>query len=101
MKEDYSYAEAKGREFEGRIRELESKLSDSVPRTELDAAKAEAEGRMRELQASLSESKSEADALKGKVAGFESRVAQAEWELEALNHDSFDFSKFAISRSRG
>ena len=75
-------AEAKSRELTDRIRELESKLSESVPRIELDAAKAQAESTIRELQGKLSESRSEADALKEKVAGLDSRVAEAERQLE-------------------
>jgi len=75
-------AEAKSRELTDRIRELESRLSESVPRTELDAAKAQAESTIRELQGKLSESRSEADALKEKVAGLDSRVAEAERQLE-------------------
>jgi len=75
-------AEAESRELTDRIRELESKLSESVPRTELDAAKAQAESTIWELQGKLSESKSEADALKEKVAGLESGVDEAERQLE-------------------
>jgi len=58
-----------------------------VPKTELDAAKAEAESRIQELLGKLSDSKSQADALKEKVAGLESRMTEAEKELDAArNH---------------
>jgi len=77
------YPEARGRELTEKIRDLESKLSQSIPRTELDTANAEAESRIRELETKLTESKSETDALKEKAAGLESRAAEAERNLEA------------------
>jgi len=58
------------------MRDLESKLAESIP-------KADAEARVGELLARLSESESEADALKEKVAGLESKAAEAERQLEA------------------
>jgi chromosome segregation ATPase len=61
---------------ETRMRDLECKLAESIP-------KADSEARVVELQARLSESKSEADALKERAAGFESKVAEAERQLEA------------------
>jgi peptidoglycan hydrolase CwlO-like protein len=59
-----------------RIRDLESKLAESI-------SKADTEARIAELQARLSESKSDLDALKEKLAGLESRTAEAERDLEA------------------
>lgn len=70
-------------ESSAKIYELQDKLSKSVPRAELDAAKAEAETSIRELQGKLLESKTEADTLRERVAGLDSRVAEAERELEA------------------
>lgn len=59
---------AKSSELADRIRELESKLSESVAGTQLRSAKAEAESRILKLQGNLSERTSEAEALKGKLA---------------------------------
>ncbi|MGA2784631.1 MAG: hypothetical protein ABSF09_08040 [Candidatus Bathyarchaeia archaeon] len=71
-REKLTLAEAKGRE-------LDSKLSESVSRTELEAAKTAAETRISEIQTQLSESRIEADALREKLAGLE----VTESELEA------------------
>jgi len=60
---------------EARMRDLESRLAESIP-------KAEAESSMQELQGKLSESKTEADTLRERVSRLESRVAVAERELE-------------------
>ena len=70
--------EASGRlsSAETRIRDLESKLAESI-------SKPDAEARIAELQARLSESKSDVDALKVKLAELESRTAEAERDLEA------------------
>jgi hypothetical protein len=64
---------------ETRIRELESKLAESIPRTD-------AEARIAELQARLSQSKSDLDALKEKLAGLESRTLEAERDLQAAKN---------------
>lgn len=72
-REKLALAEANGRD-------LESKLAESVSRTELEAAKTAAETRISELQTQLSESKSEADALREKLTGLESQVIERELE---------------------
>jgi predicted RNase H-like nuclease (RuvC/YqgF family) len=61
-------AKAKSSELADRIRELESKLSESVVGTQLRSAKAEAESRILKLHGNLSERRSEAEALNGKLA---------------------------------
>ena len=72
-REKLTLAEANGRD-------LDSKLAESVSRTELEAAKTAAETRISELQTQLSESKSEADALREKIAGLEPQVTERELE---------------------
>jgi peptidoglycan hydrolase CwlO-like protein len=69
-------------ESSANILELQSKVSGSVPRMELDAARTEAESKIRELQSRLSESKSKADALEDKVTVLQSRLTEAERKLE-------------------
>jgi TolA-binding protein len=59
-------------------RELEYKLSESVPRRELDAAKADAKSAIHDLQEKLSESTNEAEALRQRVAELESRIVEAQ-----------------------
>jgi len=70
-REKLTLAEANGRD-------LDSKLSESVSRTELETAKIAAETRISELQTQLSESKSEADALREKIAALEPQVTERE-----------------------
>jgi chromosome segregation ATPase len=74
---------------ETRIRELESKLAESI-------SKADAEARIAELQARLSESKNGLDALKEKLAGLESRTAEAERDLEAAKNRIKDLEASAV-----
>jgi predicted RNase H-like nuclease (RuvC/YqgF family) len=57
-------AEAKNVELAERVRELESKLSDSTPKSELAAA----ETKIQELQRELSESKKNAESLERQLA---------------------------------
>jgi len=61
-----------------KIQALEFKLSELVPRTELEAAKIERESRINELQQALSESKREADALRVKINEIQPRSAAAD-----------------------
>ena len=72
-REKLTLAEANGRD-------LDSKLAESVSRTELETAKTAAETRISELQIQLSESKSEADALREKIAALEPQVTERELE---------------------
>ena len=66
--------------------ELQGKLSDSVPRAELETVKGELQSKIAGLEGKLSESKGEADALKEKLAGLESRAAEAQKELAAARN---------------
>jgi len=70
-REKLTLAEANGRD-------LESKLAESVSRTELETARTAAETRISELQTQLSESKSEVDALREKIAALEPQVTERE-----------------------
>jgi len=56
----------KGKRLEQRVRELEAKLADSVPKTELETIRSNLQSKIAELQSRLSESvpKTKLDATK-------------------------------------
>ena len=68
-----------------RVRNLKSELAESVPRTELESLRSTLEDKVSDLEARLAQSipKTEAESLKEKAAGLESRLAEAERQLEA------------------
>ena len=68
-----------------KVQNLASKLAESVPKTELESLRSTLESSVRDLEARLAQSipKTEAESLKEKVAGLESRLSEAERELEA------------------
>jgi len=68
-----------------KLRNLASKLAESVPKTELESLKSALESNVRDLEARLAKSipKAEAESLKEKAAGLESRLVKAERELDA------------------
>ena len=68
-----------------RVRNLASRLAESIPKTELESLRSSLESKVRDLEAGLAKSmpKAEVESLKEKVAGLESRLAEAERELEA------------------
>jgi len=75
---------------EANRRDLESKLTQSVSRTELETAKVTAEARISELQTQLSESNSEADALREKIAALEPRVTENELDTSIEHVEETD-----------
>ncbi len=75
---------------EANRRDLESKLTQSVSRTELETAKVTAEARISELQTPLSESNSEADALREKIAALEPRVTENELDTSIEHIEETD-----------
>ena len=76
-----------------RIQNLQSKLAESVPKTELEADRATSEAKIAELEAKLERSvpKEEMDALQGRLRELESKQAEpipkseAEAELESTS----------------
>jgi len=62
-----------------RVRNLESKLSESVPKQDLEALKGGLEGKISELQARLAESvpKSDADSLNARIGELEGQLAES------------------------
>jgi len=75
---------------EANRRDLESKLTQSVSRTELETSKVTAEARISELQTPLSESNSEADALREKIAALEPRVTENELDTSIEHIEETD-----------
>jgi uncharacterized coiled-coil protein SlyX len=62
-----------------RVKNLESKLSESVPKTDLEALKGRLEGKVSELQAELARSvpKSDADALRARIGELQGRLSES------------------------
>lgn len=66
-----------------RVRNLETKLSESVPKGDLESLKSDLEGKISELEAKLARSVPEGDLeavrtdLKGKIAGLEAKLARS------------------------
>ena len=75
---------------EANRRDLESKLTQSVSRTELETAKVTAEARISELQTPLSESNSEADALREKIAALEPQATENELDTSIEHIEETD-----------
>ena len=83
---------SKGRRLQERVRELEGKLAQSVPKTELDAVRSNLQSKIAELQRRLAESVSKTTLdetkkdLQAKILGLEANLRESvpKSEAEAL-----------------